>query len=491
MNLAEVLRKGQQEYRHAIAISQGPTSLTYGQVYRDVERIAAHLAEDGVRPGQVIAVDLQRPISHWIVLLALMRIGTTTISLTNQHEVEAAAVPNLSAVVKSADDIRDYPDGVRQIELGRDWLQTDTQCEFELPSPQDAALMTGRVCFTSGTAGKPKAIVLSADQLFARLSDTARRTLINARSILWCGLGPDTAYGFTAVMATLAEGGMVVFARGGQADFQVLYDHKVNLVVASPAALGSLLRDAQNTSLPPLRCAAIVAGGKLPVALRDAVKARLCLDVFVAFGASEVGGITLGDSDGLDEHPGFVGRVFDDIDVQIVNNFGQELPPGSAGQLRVRSPSSVSAYLNDAAATAQHFDAGWFVSGDLARISAGRVLTILGRQVDTLNLGGVKLAADEIDAAARKQRGVEDACAVVMPSQTAPYLALVIVGEVPSGEAFAEAMREKLPGLARFVLIVVAALPRGSMGKLNREALAATLADGDGGALGARRLGIF
>ena len=96
--------------------------------------------------------------------------------------------------------------------------------DAELPATTDAVRTAGRICFSSGTTGKPKAMVLTAELLIARLTTTAQRTLINARNVLWCGLGPNTAYGFTATMAAWAEGGTVVFARGGQGDYRMLCD---------------------------------------------------------------------------------------------------------------------------------------------------------------------------------------------------------------------------------------------------------------------------
>ena len=392
--------------------------------------------------------------------------------MTSRFEDEIAALPGLSAIIHSEEAARDYPDGLPCIALGRDWLLAGPAVDTDLPATTDAVRTAGRICFSSGTTGKPKAMALTAELLIARLTTTAQRTLINARSVLWCGLGPDTAYGFTATMAAWAEGGTVVMARGGQGDYRVLGDRQVNLLLASPAAFATLLRDASSTDLPPLSATAIVAGGRLPISLRDALQSRLCPEVLVAFGASETGGITLGPAVGLDAHVGYVGQAFADAGVRIVDEAGHDLAPGAVGQLWMRSKSAVAAYLGDAGASAGQFNAGWFVSGDLARLSQDRVLTILGRTADTFNLGGVKWPAAEIDLAARQADRVEDACAVVLAPDSNPQLAVIVAGEVSDGEGLAALIRAKLPQLPQFALVCVAALPRSSMGKVNRVALA-------------------
>ena len=475
MNLAQILQPGAQAHPHALAVAQGPVRLTYEQFTRDARAVALHLRALGIAPGQMVAVDLARPISHWLVLLALMRLGAVTVSLTGQRDAELAALTNLATVIVAEGDTHPYPPGLRTIALGKEWLRVPPEGDTVLPDPEVAALATGRIVFTSGTAGRAKAFLLPAAALHARLSGTARRTLITARTVLWCGLGPDTAYGFTATLAGWASGAMVVLARGGPGDFQTLTDRHANLLLASPAALAGLMRDAATTDLPRLAATAIVAGGRLPAGQRDALLARLCSEVYVAFGASESGGVALGDAAGLDRDPGHVGRVFDDIDCRIVGEAGQDLPANSAGRLLIRSPAMTTAYLNAPEATARHFAHGWFAPGDTARLSDDRVLTMLGRPVDTLNLGGVKLQADDIDAAARTLPGVLDACAVVLNPDGAGQLALVIVGQFVAPVALAAALRVAIPTLPRLTLVTVPALPRGTMGKVNRAALAASI----------------
>jgi long-chain acyl-CoA synthetase len=477
MNLAQVFLSGRDRFPDAVAVHHATHPLTYDQAHRDVERIAAHLVHLGIRPGQIVATDIQRPVGHWMVLVALLRVGAVSVSLTDRFSAETAALPEISTVISGPDEDRIYPAGVRRIHVGQDWLREDPPPGQPLPSAAEAAASLGRICFTSGTAGAPKAIALDAGRLGARLSGTARRTRINTRSVLWCGLGPDTAYGFTAAIATWLEGGAVVFSRGGTGASQYFADRHVNLVVASPAALTTLLRDTSPEAPPPMARTVIVAGGRLSVALRDALLNRICTEVLVAYGSSETGGITLGEAGGLDRHPGHVGTVFPDVEARIIGENGEDLPAGSAGLLRVRTPSSVNAYLNAPRETAGHFVDGWFQSGDVAMLAEDRTLTMLGRPADVLNLGGVKISAEEIDTVAREHKAIEDACAILLSEgEVGQELAIVIVGLAPSGADLAAHIRAKLPSTPRFCLVGAASLPRSSMGKVNRRTLAAEVA---------------
>jgi acyl-coenzyme A synthetase/AMP-(fatty) acid ligase len=469
MNLAQVFHSGRARYPNAVAVHHGKHHLTYDRLFHDVERIAGHLLGAGIRPGELVGLDVQRPLSHWVVLIALMRLGARSVSLTDHFEAESSALNCLGTVITDREPSRPLPPHVRSLAVQSEWLQQKAEPGRPLPSPRTAAETVARVCFTSGTSGRPKAIELASKHLHARLSGTARRGRINTRSVMWCGLGVDVAYGYTAPLAAWLEGAAVVFSLGGRGAYAYLSAQQVNLILASPAALGALLRDATLGSLPRLDATAIVAGGRLTVALRDALLGRVCTEVLVAYGSSEVGGVTLGDARGLDLHPGHVGTVFPDVEAVVVDDAGRPLPPGDVGRLGVRSDAAASGYLNDQPATEQFFSDGWFFPGDVASLSADRELMILGRPSDSLNVGGVKVSGEDLDGRAREHEGIEDACALLLADDR---LALAIVGLVPNPETLAAALRTGLPTLPRFQLISVPSIPRGSMGKVNRDRLA-------------------
>lgn len=497
--LSEVLRFGRERFPRATAIHQGGHHLSYGQIFEDVERIAGLLIQAGVGAGEIVAVDIPRPVTHWLVQLALMRIGAVSLSLTDRREAEIATLPQIATVIGGPETTLPLRARLRLIRVDAKWLRQPAPRSL-LPPCAEAAATLGRICFTSGTSGGPKAVALTAELLGARLKNTARRSRIDTRTVLWCGLGADTAYGFTATLAAWREGAAVAFSRGGESDYAYFLARQVNVLIASPAAVSTLLRAAVATQAPSLQAIVIVAGGRLTIGLRDALRARLCAEVLVAYGSSEAGGVTLGSAEGLDADPGNVGDVFPDVEAEVVDEEGRAAPPGTTGHLRVRSRSCVPGYLNAPEASAAHFVDGWFQSGDLARLSADGSLMLAGRPVDILNFGGVKFAADEIDAAARAQDGVDDACAVLLPEggRDGGALAIVIVGRPTSEAALAARLRAALPALPRFRLIVAPSLPRGSMGKINRAALgseigAAALKVAAGGpeVTGVRFLGLY
>ena len=475
--LSDVMRAGAAAHGDRPALVHGSIALGYAKVRDDVARIAGRFAELGIAPGNVVALRIRTPVTHWIVTLGLMRVGAATLSLTRNAGGELAALPGITAVICGPDEETAIPESLRRITVTRDWLDRPLPEPGALPPAEVADRTGGRVCFTSGTSGRPKAIGLDAALLGARLARTAGRAGIDNGSVLWCGLGPDTAFGFTATLATWREGGTVVLSAGGPGAFRQMHSRGVNILVASPAALGPLVRDAKATALPRLDGPAIVAGGRLTPGLRDQIRAHVCAGAKIAYGSSEAGGVTLGGAEALDIHPGRVGRAFADIEVEVVGEDGAPLPPGREGQLRVRTESTVAGYLNDPEASAAHFRDGWFYPGDIALLSAGGELTLVGRVAQILNLGGVKLPIEALEERLQALDGVEDACAFLRAQGAGePELVVVAVAAEAVAAGLGAAIRAAFPKLPPVTLCTAPALPRGSMGKVNKQALADAVA---------------
>ena len=265
-------------------------------------------------------------------------------------------------------------------------------------------------------------------------------------------------------------GGSVCFLRTPDRAYEDLIHCNVNVIIASPAALNSVLQSRPDNSQKRINGPVIVAGGRLSTRLRDLLVTNLCSDVLIAYGSSETGGVTLGDARVLDTHPGAVGPIFHDVKVEVVSESGQVLPFGTPGRIRIRTTGSASSYMNDPVATARHFSGDWFYPGDIAQISGEGLLTLMGREAEILNVAGVKLSATEIDEAARSGPGIEDACAVVLPDRgEGVRLAIAVAGHPDGVRRLPPHLRSVMQNLPPFSVVPVSMIPRTSMGKVNRD----------------------
>jgi malonyl-CoA/methylmalonyl-CoA synthetase len=174
--------------------------------------------------------------------------------------------------------------------------------------------------------------------------------------------------------------------------------------------------------------------------------------------------------------PGSVGIPLPTVDVQLVNDAGEAVAPGVAGEIEVRGPSVFKEYWGKPDATRDAFRDGWFRTGDSAVVENG-VYRILGRtNIDIIKTGGHKVSALEIEEVLRQHPAIAD-CAVV-GIQDAEWgervAAAVVLRE--GGTLGLDELRvwgkerlavHKIPSR----LLAVKELPRNAMGKVTKPAI--------------------
>ena len=100
---------------------------------------------------------------------------------------------------------------------------------------------------------------------------------------------------------------------------------------------------------------------------------------------------------------GAVGFVAPWAEVQAVDEAGRVLPAGSDGVLRIRADCQGRPFLEKGGSGDDNFRDGWFYPGDVGRVGADGMLSVLGRVSDIINAGGTKMAPELIEDAVRRQ----------------------------------------------------------------------------------------
>jgi acyl-CoA synthetase (AMP-forming)/AMP-acid ligase II len=121
----------------------------------------------------------------------------------------------------------------------------------------------------------------------------------------------------------------------------------------------------------------------------------------IAFGTTEVGGVTLATDviEDSEEHQATtVGRLVSGMEAKIVDDQRQEVPLGEVGELAMRLPNKMMGYYKAPEATAQALDSdGWYYTGDLATLDAKGYVRIVGRKKDMIIRGGQNIYPAEIE----------------------------------------------------------------------------------------------
>jgi acyl-CoA synthetase (AMP-forming)/AMP-acid ligase II len=172
--------------------------------------------------------------------------------------------------------------------------------------------------------------------------------------------------------------------------------------------------------------------------------------------------------------PGTVG-IATGVEIAVVNDAGVQLAPNHAGEVVVRRPTVTRGYRNNPEATAAAFIGGWFRTGDIGVLDDDGYLALTGRITDMINRGGEKLSPTEIDDVLLSDPDVADAASFGVSDTK--YGEEVWAAVVLRGEADAAAVQDfSRSRLAAFkvpkVIRIVPTIPKNSMGKVDRHALA-------------------
>jgi acyl-CoA synthetase (AMP-forming)/AMP-acid ligase II len=193
------------------------------------------------------------------------------------------------------------------------------------------------------------------------------------------------------------------------------------------------------------------------------------------YGTTETSTISSAPAHALTGTTGAVGHVAPDVSVRIVDETGAPLPSGYEGIVLVRTPVSVTGYLETMGQSETAFRDGHFDTGDIGFLTRDRMLVITGRKKEVLNLGGDKVSPQIIEDAIAAFMGIREAGAFSMPNEVGveEVWSFIVHGEAIDKEALHKHCRERLTRThvpVRF--ISVPALPRNANGKLQRQRLA-------------------
>jgi acyl-coenzyme A synthetase/AMP-(fatty) acid ligase len=469
----------------AVAFRGGDGSVTYRQLCEDIDTMAYWLAEKGVGPGKRIGIRFKGDHSYWtrIAILGAIRVGALHATVNNvevlRKAVRSRVDPQLDFYLTANDPFPGLPASVQTLQLCPTSLKPlADQLGMEQRSWEDPATEqhAGRLAFTSGTTGKPQALLWNYELMVARIDQA--RTDVTPGTKLFLGVGLVTTAGFRYPIVAWQRGGTLL--TWGLKD-EVEHPSRVmplmesNLIVTSPISLRRDLTLSTEHWLGQAERKIIVIGGRLPVAVRDEALRRACATVEVHYGATETGRTTMGDASVLDRHQGAVGFASDGATIEIVDAQDRPVPAGKVGIVRTRGPSMSSAYdvEGEKGAGSSFFRDGWFYPGDQGILYEDGLLAIAGRVTEAVNVGGVKVSLADVESKLSQIPAFQEACAVPVSLNRGDILAVVVVpAKGADRNKVQQQVRAALPTGCPFRIVPVRQLPRGAMGKVQRQRIA-------------------
>jgi long-chain acyl-CoA synthetase len=485
VNLAELVLHHPADGR---ALHDGERWTTWGELRSRAAAVAATLSASGVGDGARVAVVRPSSVEFVADYLGVLAVGAVAAPLNPQSPPaeladELVRLEPSMVLCESA-----IAEAVGEVHARRSAIAPAYHVEPSAPSPDDALTVADRrpsdpaaLLFTSGTAGAPRAAVLSHGNLRANLEqmlslpgEIARRDDIGLTAVpLFHIFGLNVALGLS-----LATGAALVL--------EERFDPAASLALVGGLGVTTLV------GVPPMYAAwadmadgemgqvrlAVSGAASLPAEIASRFEGRTGVPLWQGYGLTEASpAVTTALGTGRNR-PGSVGRPLPGVQLRLVDEGGTDVLRGDPGEIWVRGPNVFGGYWRDPAATAEVLTGdGWLRTGDIGVLGEEGDLFVVDRRKDLVIVSGFNVFPGEVEDVVRRVPGVADAVAVGRPDPVTGEALEVFVVRDPAAPPVSEAdvtqacsgalARYKCPAGVRFV----DELPRGLAGKALRRAL--------------------
>ncbi|MEV5487757.1 4-coumarate--CoA ligase family protein [Streptomyces bobili] len=479
------------------------TTLTYEQVDRFHRRIAAALAEAGVRKDDVLALHSPNTVAFPTAFYAATRAGATVTTVHPLATAEEFAkqlgdsaarwIVTVSPLLETARRAAELAGGIEEIFVcdsasGHRSLIDMLACAA--PEPQiaiDPVEDVAALPYSSGTTGVPKGVMLTHRQIATNLAQLEPAITAGPGDRILAVLPFFHIYGLTALMnAPLRRGAtVVVLPRFDLQTFlAAIQNHRITgLYVAPPIVLALAKHPAvAQYDLSSLRYV-ISAAAPLDAGLAAACSARLNLPpVGQAYGMTELSpGTHVVPLDAMREAPaGTVGKLIAGTEMRVVSldDPDKDLGVGETGEILIRGPQIMKGYLGRPDATAAMIDGdGWLHTGDIGRVDDGGWLFVVDRVKELIKYKGFQVAPAELEALLLTHPGIADAAVIGEYNDDGNEVPHAYVVRQPTAPDLAEGevamyVAERVAPYKRVRLVTfIDTVPRAASGKILRREL--------------------
>ncbi|HEY5072948.1 MAG TPA: malonyl-CoA synthase [Caulobacteraceae bacterium] len=473
----------------APALITQSASLSYARLLARSARWANALVDLGMRPGDRLAVQVEKSAANLILYLAAVRAGAVFLPLNPAYtpaEVAyfiADAAPRLlvcdpvnrdALIPICGGAIVQTMDGNGQGALAEQAARASEHFTTVARGPTDLAA----ICYTSGTTGRSKGAMLSHGNLAANAGTLRELWRFSEADVLIHALPLHHVHGlFVATHVLLMAGGSMILQPGFDPAGVIAAMPAATALMGVPTFYTRLLASPRLTREATSRMRLFISGSApLLEQTHAAWRTRTGHVILERYGLTETGMNTSNPYDG-ERRAGTVGFPLPDVTLRITDrSSGQALAAGEAGMIEVKGPNVFPGYWRDPEKTTEAFRDGWFVTGDLGFIDSGGYVWIAGRQKDLVIAGGLNVYPREVEAAIDSVPGVIESAVIGVRhldlGEAVTAVVAVRAADPPSEEAIFAALAGRL---ARFKIprriLLVDHLPRNSMGKVEKSTL--------------------
>lgn len=462
-----------------------------GRAFHDmIARAAGALAAAGVAKGDRVAVQVAKSPQALAVYAAAVSIGAVFLPLNTAYtpaEIDyflGNATPRLflcdpdkaealAPVVARNGAALMTLDGAGRGSFASAMTAADGVLRLVDCGPDDLAA----ILYTSGTTGRSKGAMLSHGNLLSNARALVDLWRFTERDVLLHALPIFHTHGlFVASNVSFLSGGQMIFLPGFDLEAVLRLLPRATALMGVPTFYTRLLGDARFTRDLTAHMRLFVSGSApLLSETHREFEARTGHRILERYGMTETNMNTSNPYDG-ERRAGTVGFPLPGVELRIVEG-GAELGPGEVGVIEVRGPNVFKGYWQMPDKTREELrEDGWFITGDLGMRDAEGYVTIVGRAKDLVITGGYNVYPKEVEMLLDAVEGVEESAVIGLPHKDFGEAVFAVIVPKKGAKVTAEGALAAIAGeLARFkqpkAAVVVADLPRNTMGKVQKNLL--------------------
>jgi len=482
-SLVSLLEESFAKYRQAKAYVCMDKAITFGDVDEHSKALAAWLQNRGLQKGARVAIMMPNVLQYPIAVAAVLRAGFIAVNVNplytarelehQLHDSGAEAVivlenfaatlqqaiagtPVKHVVVATLGDLLGFPKGlivnfvVRSVKkMIPAWslpghfafnavIAAGKSMTFARPelAPEDIAVLQ----YTGGTTGVAKGAMLSHHTIVANLLASEawmqpglRRKPISGQIVIVCALPLYHVFAFiTCGLLGMRTGAMNVLIpnpRDIPGTIKDLAKYRLNIFPAVNTLFNALANNAEFSKLDFSELVISNGGG---MAVQEAVAKKWLAvtgcPIVEGYGLSETSaGVTCNPTDS-EAYTGTIGLPMPNVWIKVLDDNGNELPLGEAGEIAIKGPQVMSGYWQRPDETANVMTPdGYFKSGDIGRMDERGYVKIVDRKKDMIIISGFKVFPNEIEDVVASHPGVLECAAVGVPDEKSGEAVMLFV----------------------------------------------------------------
>jgi malonyl-CoA/methylmalonyl-CoA synthetase len=470
----------------------GGDAVSYGALLGLSARLAGVLAARGLEPGDRVAVQVEKSWQALALYLACLRAGGAFLPLNTAYtgtEIDfflGDAAPRLFVCdpVRAASAAKTAArHGVLHVEtMDAAGAGSLADAARRMPARHDPVARGEKdlaaILYTSGTTGRSKGAMLSHGNLASNARALVEAWRFTPDDVLLHALPIFHIHGlFVAGNVALLSGASMIFLPKFDLDRVMAEVPRATVMMGVPTFYNRMIT---RGDLTPELCKGmrLFISGSAPLSaeVHKDFAARTGHAICERYGMTETGINTSNPYEG-ERRAGTVGLPLPGVTLRITEPAsGRPLPDRDIGMIEVKGPNVFSGYWRMPEKTAAEFRDGYFITGDMGMVDARGYVSIVGREKDLIITGGLNVYPAEVESRIDEIPGVAE-CAVIGVPHPDMGEGVVAVVAARNGTSLCEGDILAPLGtvLARFKqpkrVIIVDALPRNTMGKIEKTKL--------------------